>query len=312
MDGQEIVKREDGITLPQDLEALKTWGKLLADSGVLPKEMNAIQAAVVIQTGREIGLQPLQAVRNISMIKGRLCLSTQLQLALARKDGIKIAEVKEETVDFKTNSGSCTIVLERNGEKVSGTFSMKDAGQAGLLRADSGWQKYPAQMLYWRAVGIALRRIAPDLILGFYSTEEAQHFEEPGIPDVLAEVTANPVEKKSVPKPIAAKKIEPETKKAEMKVKETAPVPAPEPPKKKMVNDVDLAVLDKEHKVSVLRAFLKSIIQDKKYKSSPEKLEGALAVKFGGKTFDDVTDENLILLYQTDIFPKLDEVYSGT
>lgn len=339
MDGQELMKPNNAMALPQekDLQALKDWGKLLQDVGILPSGVNGIQAVAIMQAGREIGLPPMQAIQKISIFRGRICVETSVLLALARKGGLEIVEKKEEAVDIKNLKGSCTITAKRGNEKMSATFTIAQAKRAGLLEGKATWLSYPEQMLYWRAAAIICRQLASDSFLGFHSLEE-MHDEEIAATAVLDEVTPNAPA--PAPEPAPAKK-EPKMKKAEAKVKDTtsAPAPVPEPvkgesvlqdchignpqeikeasmPKKCVVgsgdkileeikDDLDFSAVGKEQKITLLRGFLKSIIIDKKYKNSPEQLEGKLAVKFGGHKFDDLTDELLVNLYQQDIFPKL-------
>ena len=64
-------------------------------------------------------------------------------------------------------------------------FSLNMAKRADLLKKDS-WKKYWESMLYWRALSIGGRQIAPDLLQGMPSIEEIDdsgkyYFDEAGI-----------------------------------------------------------------------------------------------------------------------------------
>ncbi len=165
----ELAKRDSGFT---DIQTLKEWGAFAQQSGIVPQGTSQHQAMAIIQTGVELGLAPMQSLRSMSFVKGRLVMSVQLQLALARQKGVKVVKIDEK-------DGSCGVTIERHGEEVSCVYTMQDARKAGLVKQDGNWEKYPRQMLRWRALGDALRLLAPDLVMGLLSQEEAESIEEP-------------------------------------------------------------------------------------------------------------------------------------
>ena len=151
----------------QMLQLSERYMRLAREAGIIPREMNAAQAQAIIIAGREIGLEPLQSLRTMAFINGRLTMSVQLQLALARqRAGVRVQQLAE-------TDDSCTVTLARDGERITCTYTLADARRAGLERSH-GWQKYPRQMLRWRAIGDALRIIAPDVVMGLLSPEEAE------------------------------------------------------------------------------------------------------------------------------------------
>jgi len=141
-------------------------------AGMIPPDINDPQAMIIIAAGQEMGLQPLQALRTMSFIRGRLCMTVQLQLAMARQR----AGVRVETLEEAENGSSVTVTLVRDGERVTVTYTLDDARRAGL--ADQrNWRLYPRQMLRWRAIGDALRIIAPDVVMGLLDPDEASSLE---------------------------------------------------------------------------------------------------------------------------------------
>lgn len=138
---------------------------------VLPPGTTLDQAKAIIWSGQELGLQPFQALRSMAFIKGRLTMTVQLQLALAKRAGVII----ERIID---GNGYCEVTLRRGEERITTKFSLEDAKRAGLIRPDSNWEKYPREMLRWRAIGSALRLLAPDIVMGLLSPEEAESLEQ--------------------------------------------------------------------------------------------------------------------------------------
>lgn len=157
------------------VEEAKAWGQMAKDAAVIPMTMTPIQAAAIVQTGKELGLHPFQSLRSISFIKGKLCMSVQLQLALAKSKGVQTHKGW-----LKETDGSCTVTLTRGVEEVTCTYTLEDAKRAKLVIPDGNWDKYARQMLRWRAIGDALRLIAPDAVMGLLSPEEAESITEDG------------------------------------------------------------------------------------------------------------------------------------
>lgn len=174
----ELAKKDIDFT---NIQTLKEWGAFAQQSGIVPQGTTQHQAMAIIQTGIELGLAPMQSLRSMSFVKGRLVMSVQLQLALARQRGVKVIKIDE-------NDGSCAVIIERQGESVTCAYTLQDARKAGLVKQDGNWDKYPKQMLRWRAIGDALRLLAPDLVMGLLSQEEAEGIDEPAAPSQEPEV----------------------------------------------------------------------------------------------------------------------------
>ena len=76
-------------------------------------------------------------------------------------------------VEIVEQPGSCTVTMERtNGFSYTLTWTMDDAKQAGLVKPNGGWEKYPANMLRWRAVGFCADVVFPDVLGGMKRTDE--------------------------------------------------------------------------------------------------------------------------------------------
>ncbi len=181
--------------LVNEVGQLERWGKFAIEAGLIPADVSLPQAMAIIQTGKEMGLQPLQSLRNMAFIRGRLTMAVQLQLALAIQKGVKIVEMAEELE-------SCTITLERTGEKITCTYTLEDAKKAGLFKSAGNYEKYLKQMLRWRATGDCLRLIAPDLILGLLSPEEAESLEPLGVAPAIVKTPQSKSQKAINPVPV--------------------------------------------------------------------------------------------------------------
>jgi len=131
------------------------------------------QAPVIMLKGHELGLGLATSFEFIYVIEGKPSISPQGALALIRNSG-QLKELKIE--DFRDGNGvpvECSVYMERvDGSSYSVTFSMDDAARAGVIKPNSGWEKYPANMLRWRAVGYCADVVFPDVVGGLSRPEE--------------------------------------------------------------------------------------------------------------------------------------------
>jgi len=130
------------------------------------------QAMAIMLKGYELGLSLTASFELIHVIQGRPTLSPRGCLALIQGSplfaGIRIEDEAEDGTPTM-----CTVTMRRtNGFEYAIKFSMEDAARAGLVKDDSGWEKYPANMLRWRAVGFCADVVFPDVIGGMKRADE--------------------------------------------------------------------------------------------------------------------------------------------
>ncbi len=128
------------------------------------------QVLVIMQCGQELGLQPMESIRGLNLIEGKIAMSGELMLALFLKN-TKGAKIKWLTPKEKTHL-ECELELSRDGqEPMRIRFDMEDAKRAGLA-GRAGWQKYPAAYLRARVASAGIRAYAPDAFFKCYLDEE--------------------------------------------------------------------------------------------------------------------------------------------
>jgi len=182
----EILDDDQGAALPApatgsgiDLaDAPLTWQALvrISDTEFVPSGLRGKPDAVLaaVFTGREIGLDPMAALRLIDVIDGRPSLSAELTVALVRTAGHRVSLV-EETPEACTVEG---IRGDRTDDRMTVTYKLEDAQRAGLVSIDDQgaprarsrndkplpWETYTADLLWARAVSRLSRRLFPDVL----------------------------------------------------------------------------------------------------------------------------------------------------
>jgi len=151
-------------------DALGPTAVVAASSALAPDALrNRPQdALIVLMAGRELGFAPMQSLRMLSVIKGKVTLSADATVALVRKSG--------ECVEWRcieTTPTRATYTTKRKGdtEPTVLTWTIEQAQRAGLT-GGQGWRSYPEAMLRARCASALARIVYPDLVAGIYDPDE--------------------------------------------------------------------------------------------------------------------------------------------
>lgn len=148
--------------------------RVLAETTFVPSSYRgkAEEVVAAIFTGRELGIGPMQSLRDIHMIDGRPVFSASLMLSQMRRHGLVLLESEStsERAYIKARRQDTGEVAEVEWTFEEATKIMR--GSKKLSDGD-GWKNYPSDMLWARAVGRLARRLGSDLLAGMvYSKEE--------------------------------------------------------------------------------------------------------------------------------------------
>lgn len=156
----------NGLTL-HTLDDVERLARIAITSG-LTSLRRPEEAAVILMTGHELGLSPMQALRGIYVVSGRPVLSADLMVAIVRRSGLCDSwRVVESTAE------RCEIWTLRKGEDTVAkrVWTMADAKRAGVTGKGT-WAQYPAAMLRHRCAADLAREVYPDVLLGLYDPDE--------------------------------------------------------------------------------------------------------------------------------------------
>lgn len=186
--GQAIMLREEAVAptsalpTPAEFNASLAIAERIASTSFVPTSYRGrpedVLAAILF--GREIGLGPMTALRDVYMIEGRPALAAHRQLAALRKGGVVILE-SEATRERSFIRAQ----RQDTGEIMAVEFTYEEAEKVdnGKLVDKKNWRSYPADMLWARCVGRLTRRLGPDLLGGLppYVAEEVADFSGWGV-----------------------------------------------------------------------------------------------------------------------------------
>lgn len=165
-----------------------TFLDTLIKSGRLPGHVKSIEEAyTVAQMGKELGFQIMQSFHYIIPISGKLSLSAKAIGAILRRGKVTYQTIEDAIYLFRDGSTSehpvkedgttkaidrrTTIKFIRDGIEEIVTYTWSDAQKQGLTTKDN-WTRMPREMLWSRCLSKGGNRVASDLLLGLYSTDE--------------------------------------------------------------------------------------------------------------------------------------------
>jgi hypothetical protein len=138
----------------------------LLKSGLVPADIRTPEAAMfIILTGRDLGMSPVQSLRSIRVIKGKVEVAADAQLGKFHSAGgrSRFIELTNTTARLELTAAWLTAPHVE-------TFTAEDAKVAGLT--GDNWRKFPKAMLRSRAITAGLKSIGFDATAGIYSPGE--------------------------------------------------------------------------------------------------------------------------------------------
>ena len=151
------------------------------------------QALALMLLSQAEGIHPMLAARDYHIIDGKPSLKADAMLARFQQAGgrVKWLKMADDCV-----SG---VFSHEQGGDVEISWDMARAKQAQLA-GKGNWAKYPRQMLRARVISEGIRATYPGCIVGVYTPEEVQDFDEPRhTPGVVTQALPAPVQAPQLP-----------------------------------------------------------------------------------------------------------------
>lgn len=214
-------------------EAGQRIANMFSQSSLVPANFKGDIGAclIALNMANRMGADPLQVMQSLYIVHGKPSFSSAFLIACFNRCGrFSTIRYRMEGEKGSDNRGCTAYSTElATGERVEGvevTIGMAKAEgwwskKDKQGRETSKWQTMPELMLRYRAATFLIRSVAPDIALGFPTTEEAiditdkaQVLDNNGKPTSLAEVAAqaavNEVEEvEPAPEVVEAEEVEP-------------------------------------------------------------------------------------------------------
>lgn len=149
------------IPTPEQFSYMQQLAKFVADSGFYKEINTPAKAMVIFMKGYAVNVEPMTALDGIFMVNGKPYVGAKLAKALVEASGLC------QRFDIFGDDKQCTVTVQRKGREKPNVyqFTWQDAIKAKLT-GNNTYEKYPAQMLRWRAVRQAVETDFPELGFG--------------------------------------------------------------------------------------------------------------------------------------------------
>lgn len=138
---------------------------------------NPEEAMAIMLLCQAENLHPAVAMRDYHVIQGRPALKADAMLARFQQAGGSV-QWKSYTDQEVTGTFS-----HPQGGTLDVTWSMEQARKIGITNKDN-WRNYPRAMLRARCLSEGIRAVYPPVVVGVYTPEEVQDFEDKDKPKV--------------------------------------------------------------------------------------------------------------------------------
>ena len=199
----------------QSFEDAQRMAKVFVNSSLVPQQFKGDLGSclIALNMANRMKADPLQVMQNIYIVHGKPSFSSSYLIACFNQCGRYSAIRYKFEGERGTDTWGCKAVATElaTGEILEGvTVTMAMAKAEGWYnKAGSKWKTMPELMMRYRAATFLIRSVAPEIALGFTTTEEVLD-----ITDRAVEVT---------PTTLA------DLAKQSMEIEEVEPVSEPEP-----------------------------------------------------------------------------------
>ena len=132
--------------------------------------------AIVLSMAARMNADPLMMLQNVYVVYGQPAMSSKMMIALFNQCGRYDSIHYKETGKKGTDSHGCIAWAKEKatGEVLEGPeITIKVAKDEGWYdKSGSKWKTMPDQMLRYRAASWFIRTTAPELSIGFQTTDE--------------------------------------------------------------------------------------------------------------------------------------------
>ena len=164
----------------RQLDILARQSAMYAASTIIPDTYrnNPGNCGIAIDMAQRMGCNPLMVMQNLYIVHGQPSFSSKFLIAALNSTGRFSPLSYEWTGEEGKPSWGCraTAVRLSDGEVLKGSKITLDMAtkEGWATKKDSKWQSMPEQMLMYRAAAFFQRAYAPEVSMGFISTEEAE------------------------------------------------------------------------------------------------------------------------------------------
>ena len=203
----------------QSFEDAQRMAKVFVNSSLVPQQFKGDLGSclIALNMANRMKADPLQVMQNIYIVHGKPSFSSSYLIACFNQCGRYSAIRYKFEGEKGTDTWGCKAVATElaTGEILEGvTVTMAMAKAEGWYnKAGSKWKTMPELMMRYRAATFLIRSVAPEIALGFTTTEEVLDITDKAVevtPTTLAALAKQSMEIEEV-EPVAEPEQQPTT-----------------------------------------------------------------------------------------------------
>lgn len=171
----------------QCFEAAQRMAKCLSASDLVPdtfqgEKKGTANCLIALELANRLRVSVFAVMQNMYVVHGRPAFSAQYIIAAVNACGRFSAIDYEKRTDDKGSVTGCRAYATelKTGEVKRGPeITLEMAKAEGWSARNPKWKNMPETMLMYRAATAFGRMYAPDVMMGFYSSDEAKEMEAP-------------------------------------------------------------------------------------------------------------------------------------
>lgn len=163
-----------------NFEDYQRMAKVFVNSNLVPATFKGDMGAclIALNMANRMGADPLQVMQSLYIVHGKPSFSSAFLIACFNQCGRYTAIRYEMLGERDTDSWGCKAYTteKSTGEVIEGvavTIGMAKA-EGWFSKAGSKWKTMPELMMRYRAATFLIRSVAPEIALGFQTTEEVR------------------------------------------------------------------------------------------------------------------------------------------
>lgn len=156
---------------PEIWKYMEEMSKKFIESKALPATItNAAQLMLTFQAGYELGMKPVESLRNLYIVKGRVAMQGNAMLKKMLEAGVKIVwdEVSGDKVKatFKRDGQDPFVSQLTMAEASTRKLNQNYDYESKSWKLKPTWTQFPDNMLMWKVVSKAGKFYCADIIEG--------------------------------------------------------------------------------------------------------------------------------------------------
>lgn len=173
-----VINNSKDALIPKDIHEATKLAEIMSIARLVPNHLqdNIGDCLMVIMQAQRWGMDAFSVAQCTSVVRGKLCFEGKLVAAALYATG-----AIDGSLDYKFHGEGKDKSITITGRRRGSSVDQKVTGHLQQWRNEKNehWNSSPEDMLIYRGTRQWARRFAPEVLLGAYTPDEIDNYEEP-------------------------------------------------------------------------------------------------------------------------------------